>query len=170
MKKLFAIVALVLLAGCGLMPKTPALPDSKTLPPIANEALKAIVAARGGLDAAYDFIGSGVRSGAIEPTQGRTWFNTLDTYRDKVNQAQKLFDTGGYDAAKLQAQGTEALIKFIHDQAIEALKKQAKPVGAADLRGILTDQYRIRCVDHLGTLTCVTEIAQPTSKEMTWTR
>lgn len=129
MKKLFAIVALVLFAGCGLMPKTPALPDSKTLPPIANEALKAIVAARGGLDAAYDFIGSGVRSGAIEPVQGRTWFNTLDTYRDKVNQAQKLFDTGGYDAAKLQAQGTEALIKFIHDQAIEALKKQAKPAG-----------------------------------------
>lgn len=126
MKKLFAIVALALLAGC---PQIPQLPDSKTLPPIANEALKAIVAARGGLDAAYDFIGSGVRSGAIEPTQGRAWFNTLDAYRDKVNQAQKLFDTGGFDAAKLQAQGTEALIKFIHDQAIEALKKQAKPAG-----------------------------------------
>lgn len=126
MKKLFAVVALALLAGC---PQIPQLPDSKTLPPIANEALKAIVAARGALDAAYDFIGSGARTGAIEPVQGRTWFNTLDTYRDKVNQAQKLFDTGGYDAAKLQAQGTEALIKFIHDQAIEALKKQAKPAG-----------------------------------------
>lgn len=129
MRKFLAILAfacLPLLAGC---PSVPQLPDSKTLSPAANAALKAIVSARGVLDAAYDFIGTGVRTGAIEPTQGRAWFNELDTYRDKVKKAQEIFDAGGFDAAKVQAQGTEALIKFIHDQALEALRKQAKPAG-----------------------------------------
>lgn len=130
MKKIFAVVVLALAgSGCGLFPQTPQLPDSKTLSPAANAALKAIVSARGVLDAAYDFIGSGVRTGAIEPTQGRAWFNELDTYRDKVKKAQEIYDAGGFDVAKVQAQGTEALIKFIHDQALEALKKQAKPTG-----------------------------------------
>jgi len=129
MKKIFAIVVFVLLAGCGLIPKAPTLPDSKTLSPVANASLKAIVAARGVLDVAYDFIGTGTRTGAIEPTQGRTWFNTLDTCRDKIKKAQELYDAGGFDAAKMQAEGTEALIKFIHDQALEALRKQAKPAG-----------------------------------------
>jgi hypothetical protein len=122
------LALMVAFSGCGLLPKTQ-LPDSKTLSPVANASLKAIVAARGVLDAAYDFIGTGVRTGAIEPTQGRTWFNELDTYRDKIKKAQELYDAGGFDVAKLQAEGTEALIKFIHDQALEALRKQAKPAG-----------------------------------------
>jgi len=128
MRALVVVLALAA-SGCGLMPQAPQLPDSKTLPPAANAALKALVAARGVLDTAYDFIGTGIRTGAIEPTQGRSWFNELDTYRDKINKAQQMYDSGGFDAAKMQAQGTEALIKFIHDQALEALRKQAKPAG-----------------------------------------
>jgi len=127
--RILAVIFALAVSGCGLMPQAPQLPDSKTLPPAANASLKAIVAARGVLDAAYDFIGTGTRTGAIEPTQGRAWFNTLDTYRDKIKKAQELYDAGGFDAAKMQAEGTEALIKFIHDQALEALRKQAKPAG-----------------------------------------
>ena len=79
MRKILAIIALALLTGC---PSVPQLPDSRTLPPAANIALKAIATANAALDVAYDFIGSGVRTGAIEPKQGRAWFNTLDGYLD----------------------------------------------------------------------------------------
>jgi len=126
MRKLIAIVALALLPLLAACPSVPQLPDSKTLPPAGNIALKAIASANAALDVAYDFIGSGVRSGAIEPKQGRAWFNTLDEYKAKVAQAQKLFDSGGFDAAKAQAAGTEALIKFMHDQAIKSLQEQAR--------------------------------------------
>jgi hypothetical protein len=125
-KKIIAILAFALLpliAGC---PSVPQLPDSKTLPPAANLALKAIASANAALDVAYDFIDSGVRSGAIEPKQGRAWFNMLDEYKAKVADAQKLYDSGGFDAAKAQAAGTEALIKFLHDQAIKSLQDQAR--------------------------------------------
>lgn len=126
MRKIFALLAFALLPLLAACPSVPQLPDSKTLPPAANIALKAIASANAALDVAYDFIGSGVRSGAIEPKQGRAWFNTLDEYKAKVAQAQALFDSGGFDAAKAQAAGTEALIKFLHDQAIKSLQDQAK--------------------------------------------
>jgi len=126
MKKLLTIIALAFLPLLAACPSVPQLPDSKTLPPAANLALKAIVSANAALDVAYDFIGSGVRSGAIEPTQGRAWFNTLDGYKAKVKAAQDAYAAGGFDAAKAQAAGTEALIKFLHDQAIKSLQDQAR--------------------------------------------
>jgi hypothetical protein len=120
-----ALVAVFALGGCALMPQTAKqLPDSKVLPPAGNEALKSIVLAKAGFDAAYDYIGASVTQELLDPKQGRIWYNTLDTYKAKLKQADGFLAAGDYSAAKLQAEGTKALIKVIHDAAVEAVKAQ----------------------------------------------
>lgn len=126
MKKLFAVAALVLLAGCGLMPKPMDVPVAKSLPEAGQLAQTAVTQANGALAAAYGFIRSGVRDGTINPTQGREWFNTLDGYSEKVDAAQKLISSGGFDQAKAQAQATGALIKILHDQAVAAAARRSE--------------------------------------------
>lgn len=126
MKKVFAVLALAvfaLLGGCGGPMQKP-LPDSKVLPMPGNVALKSIVVAREVLAGAYDFIAVSVNGEMLEPKQGRAWFVQLDGYKDKLGEAEKLFSAGNFDAARLQAEGTQALIKLLHDQAIEAVKKK----------------------------------------------
>lgn len=124
----FALALLPLVAGCPSVPQKD-LPDSKVLPPTASQILKGIVLAKESLDVAYSFIADAATQDLLDPVQGRRWFVQLDGYRDKLAQAEKLLNAGNFDAAKLQAEGMNALIKIIHDQAIEAVKRSPrKPV------------------------------------------
>lgn len=123
-----AALALPFLAGCPSVPQKD-LPDSKILPPTASQILKGIVLAKETLDVAYSFIADATNQDLLDPAQGRRWFVQLDGYRDKLAKAESLLNAGNFDAAKLQSEGMNALIKIIHDQAIEAVKRNArKPV------------------------------------------
>lgn len=119
---------LPLLAGCPSMPQKD-LPNSKVLPPVASAILKDIVLAKETLDVAYSFIADAANQDLLDPVQGRRWLVQLDDYRAKLAKAESLLSAGSFDAAKLQAEGMNALIKIVHDQAIEAVKRSArKPV------------------------------------------
>jgi len=127
MRKILVILAamLPLLAGCPSVPQKD-LPDSKVMPPTASAVLKGIVLAKETLDVAYSFIADATNQDLLDPVQGRRWFVQLDGYRDKLAKAESLLNAGNFDAAKLQAEGMNALIKIVHDQAIEAVKRSAK--------------------------------------------
>lgn len=123
-----AALALPFLAGCPSVPQKD-LPDSKVLPATASQILKGIVLAKETLDVAYSFIADAANQDLLDPAQGRRWFVQLDGYRDRLAKAESLLNAGNFDAAKLQSEGMNALIKIIHDQAIEAVKRSArKPV------------------------------------------
>lgn len=139
MKRLFAVVALAflpLLAGCPSMPTTADLPASKVLPASGSEVLKGLVVAKETLDIAANFVADGVNQELIEPKQGRTWFEQLKTYRAKLADVEKLLAGGSFDAAQMQLAGTQALIKAVHDAAIEAVKRanRTKPTGLIEVR------------------------------------
>lgn len=139
---LLAALALPLV-GCGFMTqKQEALPDSKTLTKPGDEALKAIVFTKEGLDVAANFIADSTNQGMLDPVQGRRWLEQLKTYRARLADAEKLFSSGSFDAAKMQAEGQKALIKFIHDQAIEAVKRSATPKPAGLVQILWQEEFQ----------------------------
>lgn len=140
---LLAVLALPFVGGCGfMMQKQEPLPDSKVLTMPGDEALKAIVLAKEGLDVAANFIADSTNQGLLDPAQGRKWFEELKTYRARLAEAEKLLSSGSFDAAKMQAAGTQALIKFIHDQAIEAVKRSAAPKPAGLVQILWQEEFQ----------------------------
>lgn len=125
MRKILVVLAAVLplLAGCPSMPTTADLPASKVLPASGSEVLKGLVVAKETLDIAANFIADGVNQELIEAKQGRAWFEQLKTYRARLADVEKLLAAGSFDAAQMQLAGTQALIKVVHDQAIQAVRR-----------------------------------------------
>jgi hypothetical protein len=131
-----AAVAALLIAGCAtpggpLDPGAPiALPTSKELPPIGQQAQALMREAHLSIAAAAGVVAQNVGAGIWPPEQAQRYQDRLVDARKKLVDARKLLDAGSYDASLAQAKLLQSLLLELRRELAEEAAN-AEPQGGA---------------------------------------
>lgn len=135
--RLFLALALLALPGCAWMSTKSAIleaPQVQSLPPLGQKAQRAVDASNAALTVVYTFVRDGLKAQTLALKDADVILAKADEYADDLDRAQKLIDTGGFDAARVKAEATQTLIKLLHNQAVAAAQRRSElvfqPIGA----------------------------------------
>lgn len=134
LKKLTLLVAAMLLAGCGLMPKP--LETGKVDPAMSALQVKAqatVNEARRVLISVDQLIGESVSTGMWTPDESQKYLDVAKGYRRTLDDTQKVLDSGNFQKAITEAGATQLIVDKLLEELIAAKARAAKSKAGAAL-------------------------------------